>query len=293
MSLFVWTDADMDGAGSYLLLSWMFKKKLEYRVTTPRKFRNDFKTWHDQNGDKYDQIFICDMDVSNHADLVDNAKIIIIDHHDSHLLNKSKYSKAKVLIKENTSCTNLIYTTYKNSLAHLSDNQILLIKLVDDYDSHILKLSPTTLDINRVYWGFTGDRLSKFVSAFDAGFRGFNSQQKAIISEYNKKLQQTISELDIHEGDVKIGAKEYKVVSAIADFGINDIAKYIIAMRDADIGIVININSGSVSYRRSASCNLSMADLASKLSNGGGHAAAAGGSVTDPFLSFTKSLHRI
>ena len=64
-------------------------------------------------------------------------------------------------------------------------------------------------------------------------------------------------------------------------------------MYDADIGIVVNVNSGSVSFRRSSKCNLSMSELAKKIANGGGHGAAAGGTITDTFLNFTKSLNKL
>jgi len=291
MSLFSWVDADLDGAGSNLALSWVFGRQIPVRATTPKKFRSDFSSWYIQNQHNYKTIFICDIDVSQHLDLVDKKNIVIIDHHESHLLNKSKYQFAKALVKPHTSCTKLIVDTYKDKVKLMKEQQ-LLINLIDDYDSYTLKY-PFTLDLNRLFWGLSGDRIQKMYDSFYNGFKGFNAQQKSIINIYNRKLQQTIAELDIHIGEISISGQKRKIVSTIADFAINDVAKTIIDMYDADIGIVVNVNSGSVSFRRSTKCTLSMSELAKKIANGGGHSAAAGGTITDIFLDFTKSLNKL
>ncbi len=291
MSLFSWVDADLDGAGSNLALSWVFGKQIPVIATTPKKFRSDFSSWYIQNQHNYKTIFICDIDVSNFIDIVDKPNIVIIDHHDSHILNKNKYQFAKVLVKPYTSCTKLIVDTYKGKVKLIKERQ-LLVNLIDDYDSYTLSL-PYSLDLNRLFWGLTGDRIQKMYDSFYNGFTGFNAQQKNIINLYNKKLHQTLSELEIHIGEISISGTKRKIVSTIANFAINDVAKTIIDMYDADIGIVVNLQSGSVSYRRSLKCTLSMAELAKKISNGGGHSGAAGGTVTDVFLNFTKSLHKL
>lgn len=291
MSLFSWVDADLDGAGSNLALSWVLGKQIPVRATTPKKFRNDFSGWYIQNQHNYKTIFICDIDVSQHLDIVDKKNIVIIDHHESHLLNKSKYQFAKVLVKPHTSCTKLIIDNYKDRVKLIKEQQ-LLVNLIDDYDSYTLKY-PFTLDLNRLFWGLTGDRIQKMYDSFYNGFKGFNAQQKNIINIYNRKLQQTVADLDIHLGEINISGQKRKIVSTIADFAINDIAKTIIDMYDADIGIVVNVSSGAVSFRRSSKCNLSMSELAKKIANGGGHASAAGGTITDTFLNFTKSLNKI
>lgn len=291
MSLFSWVDADLDGAGSNLALSWVFGKQIPVKSTTPKKFKSDFGAWYIQNQHSYKTIFICDMDVSSCRDIVDKDNIVIIDHHESHILNKAKYQFAKTLIKPFSSCTKLIADTYKEKVKLLKEQQ-LLVNLIDDYDSYALKL-PFSLDLNRLFWGLTGDRVQKMHDSFYNGFKGFNAQQKNIINIYNRKLQQTLGEIDIHIGEVPIAGQKRKIVSTIADFAINDIAKTIIEMYDADIGIVVNVNSGSVSFRRSEKCNLSMSELASKIANGGGHKSAAGGTITDVFLNFTKAIHKL
>jgi oligoribonuclease NrnB/cAMP/cGMP phosphodiesterase (DHH superfamily) len=229
--------------------------------------------------------------VSQHIDIVDKSNIVIIDHHESHLLNKHKYQFAKVLVKPCSSCTKLILDTYKEKIS-ITREQQLLANIIDDYDSYALTI-PFSLDLNRLFWGFTGDRVQKMYEVFHTGFTGFNPQQKNLINVYNRKLQQTLADLDIHIGEISIGGNKKRVVSTLAEFAINDVAKTIIEMYDADIGIVVNPQSGSVSFRRSKNCNLSMSELAKKIANGGGHKEAAGGQITETFLNFTKSLQKL
>ena len=65
-------------------------------------------------------------------------------------------------------------------------------------------------------------------------------------------------------------------------------------MSAADVAIIVNPNSGRVSFRRRAeSKNVDVSRIAAKLVDGGGHEYAAGGQVTDKFMDFTKLLKPI
>ena len=58
----------------------------------------------------------------------------------------------------------------------------------------------------------------------------------------------------------------------------------------ADISVIVNTQSKTVSFRRSKSCDADVSILAQKLCNGGGHAAAAGGKLTEQFATLTKQF---
>lgn len=291
MSIFAWVDADLDGAGSSLVLSWLFKKPIQAKAITNRNIATEFAKWYTSNKDNYSKIFICDIDTSNYLDIVDHSNIVIIDHHDSHLLNKEKYNKANNLVKKYSSTTKLIYDTYKNAL-NLTKEQKLLINLIDDYDSNSKKY-PISNDLNKVFWGLNGDRLEKFRGSFQNGFSGFDKYQKNIIYLYNKKLGEELAQIEPHIGNVVIGSSAKRIVSAITSFAINDISKILLEQYSADICIIINPRSETVSFRRSDRCNVSMNDLAKKLANGGGHKEAAGGHLTETFMNFCKTLQKI
>jgi len=163
MSLFVWSDVDLDGAGSILALSWFVKRTLPNKITTSRSFRRDFTNWYRNEGHNFKKIFICDLDVSSCIDIVDQSNIFIIDHHDSHITESVRYQKATTLIRSSSSTTKLIYDTYRDSMK-LSKEQKLLVNLIDDYDSYNLSL-PYSEQLNRLYWGLTGDRVQKFIDS--------------------------------------------------------------------------------------------------------------------------------
>ena len=62
----------------------------------------------------------------------------------------------------------------------------------------------------------------------------------------------------------------------------------IIKNNNADIGMVINLQSKRVSFRKDKAVDVDLSKLAGKLAQGGGHKYAAGGLLTDNVLSFSK-----
>ena len=125
---------------------------------------------------------------------------------------------------------------------------------------------------------------------FNRGFSGFTDKQIGIIDFYNRKFDRTISELQLFEGLVPIGKRKYKFVSTFASECINEVAEHIIKSSNADIGIVVNLKSDRVSFRKAREVEFDLSALAEKISQGGGHKYAAGGQICDTFLAFTKML---
>lgn len=287
MKSFIWTDADLDGVGSYLIFKWLLKADVPHDCTSIRRFASSFEPWWYTHEHKYDKIFICDLDVSNHPELVDHDKVVIFDHHTSHVQNKGVYKSATVKVEEYSSCTKLLYNKYKDVL-NLTDAQRALVALIDDWDSGSEKELPVSL--NRVFWGMNGNRIDKFVEAFEDGFTGFNEQHRNIIRLYEDNLENAIANNQFFLGDVEIGDTKYKVAGTITEFGIGDLCNYMLSKYKADFVFAVNTKYGSVSFRRSDDCTLSMNKLAGAIADGGGHDAAAGGKLTDEFQTFTKSL---
>lgn len=288
MKVIAWVDADLDGAGSAWLLKLLFKK-IEVKVSTAKKFRNEFLPWIESNYSSYDKIFICDIDVSAYIEAVDRDNIVTIDHHESSIAAKDLYKKAKAIAGHYPSTTGLIYSKWKDQL-NLTKEQKLLVKLINDYDSYELKYGDLTKNLNKVYWQYTGNRPEKFYNDFSNGFTGFNLHHKNAIAIYNKKFLDTISNLEIFGAVVPFGNKNYKVVSTICSFGITDIANFLLHQYNSDICIIVNPNSQTVSLRRSSECDIAMNKLAEKLVSGSGHPDSAGGIITDAYLEFTKVL---
>lgn len=288
--IFIFTDIDLDGSMSYLLFRWFKNSRIPVITTRVNDFRKSFNGWLKQNKpEDFDIIYILDLDVSNEClDIVDLPNVVIIDHHDTHVKNKDEYKHAKAFIKHETSCAKLIYDLlHKKSKNKLTDQQKHLLLLVDDYDSYNLKLKGSH-ELNLLFWNYQGNKLHKFVSDFYDGFNGFNPQEKKIIKFYKKKIQSIISTMPIYEANIPINKANRRVVSAFATSCINDVADHLIDKHDAEISIVVNLESKKVSYRKSKQSDVDLGKLAKTLTDGGGHTFAAGGLVTEKFLAFTK-----
>lgn len=289
---FIFTDCDLDGAGSYMLWPWFTGGTPDYITTRVNDFGPRFKSWvASGNLDKYERVYILDLDVSTAEcfDLVDNEKVTIIDHHQTHVDNIDKYKHAKLHVSKNTSCIKSIYTLFKKGGKELSDAQKMFIAMVDDYDSYNLKL-PQSYHLNLIYWNYQGDRLSKLLNDFKAGFSSFTEEHQNIINFYLRKLDNIKKQLDIHHAVIPIGEVKYRFVSVFADQCINEVADHIIKNSKADVGMVINLKSNKVSIRKSKSCELKLGSFATKMfgDNGGGHDDAAGGIINDKFLQFSS-----
>ena len=284
------TDADLDGAGSYLCLKQAYKDNtLTYSVTTEKKFISDIAYFKFED---YDLVIISDLNLKeSEIRLCDLKNVIVIDHHAEHMQLIENYKNAKPIIKDYSSCTKLIYDTFKLE-NKLNKNQKLLVKLIDDYDSYTLNL-PFSKPLNQVFWSYTGDRVSKFESDFKDGFFGFNQFQKNALKIIENKIERFFKEETIHKGNLKIGDKNYNVAGVVVTFSPNEIAERIISTYGVDFVIMINLAGKSVYMRRSVDCSLNMGIVAAKLMDGGGHADAAGGTLNDTVINITKLLNKI
>jgi len=288
---FIFTDIDLDGAMSYLLFLWFNNnKQIPYITTKVNDFNSSFKAWRrKRNVNKLDAVYILDLDVSQDSlDMVDMDNVVLIDHHDTHVANRGKYKHCKHFITEKTSCAKHIYDLLAKQVdVKLTDRQKYLMLLVDDYDCYNLLL-PHTHSLNALFWNYQGDKLAKFVARFKDGFDGFTDQEKSIIEFYKKKIQRVISELKFFTADIPISGNTYKFVSTFASECINDVAHHMVEHKGADVSIVVNVKTNRVSYRKNKLIDVDLSKIAKKISAGGGHRYAAGGTLTPDFQNFSK-----
>ena len=290
-NIFIFTDCDLDGAGSYLMFKWFISDDIPYKIVRVNDFGAVFKNWYEKYQNKYDMIYILDLDVSQEClELVDKNNVTVIDHHKTHVENKHKYKHATAVVQEAPSCTKLLYGIFsKKYKVKLTDEQKLMVLYINDYDCYELKF-PQSYNLNILYWNYQGDRLDKFLNDFGKGFQGFNDQQQNIILYNKNKFKSIINKLAVHvASNVPIGKLKYKLVSVFADSYVNEVADHIIKNYKADIGFVVNLKSKKVSLRKSKTCEVDLGKLATKLFNaGGGHEYAAGGMINEQFLNLTK-----
>lgn len=291
MKYMVFTDSDLDGATSFLVFKWFNKDAvIDYCATTVTKFREDYVKWLASNStDNYDRVFVLDLDVHEHHDLLDTNKHFIIDHHKTHV-EGAKYKNATTVVKIYSSAAKLVYKVFKTLYnADVSEQQKKLILITDDYDSYTHAL-PQSRMLNVLYWN-TQKRFETYIKNFYNGFNGFSVNQSNTIKLFQQELQQLLDELNIYHLDLEIENKKHKILSTFATKFINDVADYLIEKCSADIAIVVNMNTKHVSFRKGKNATVNLIKFTDNVCNGGGgHEYASGGPLSTEFLEFTKSL---
>ena len=81
----------------------------------------------------------------------------------------------------------------------------------------------------------------------------------------------------------------------MADTAINEVAHYIIDNYRCDVCIVLNIQTGRVSFRKNkeTAAEVDLGNLASLIADGGGHAYSAGGKINESVMTLTKMLTQV
>ena len=285
MRILVFTDNDLDGAGSALFIKWLFKSKLSFLdivETSETLFHNDFRE-KEPSLSSYDRIFILDLDLTeDQIKLVDRSNVVVIDHHTPHAKKRSLYKNAKAVVEEYSSCTQLLRDKFPT--AELAPAQEELLTYIDDYDSYKLE-HKDSLKLNAIHYTLNRPKVNKFIDAFEDGFRPYTVYEKNSIKLFVQKFREQLQN-DVFVGNIK----DYKVVSIISNYAISEVTHFIINKYKADIGIAVNIDTKTVSFRRCKECTVDVSILAKTFCGGGGSAAAAGGNLTPDFANLTKNF---
>ena len=285
----IFTHKDLDGVVSYITLGWILNYKPKIYSTTPNTMLENLKGWLMNNKfEDYRKVFFLDLDTSVLGDLIAKENVVIIDHHAT---NTFEYKKAKTLIKSYTSCAKLLQDTMGKDKS-FTNAQKVLIALADDYDC-AAKKTPVSYDLNIVFHG-TNKKIESFIENYWEGFKPFDKFQQNMINLYKSSRDEYINQdRAIFGGVMKIKDSEYKVVSTVSNDYVQEMADHLIDKYQADVVFVVITRSGKVTLRKKKDCELDLSKLAEKLCDGGGHSAASGGSLTEAFQLFTKTLRLI
>jgi len=287
----VFTDLDLDGAGSYLVHCWARQNKPNVVTLKVSNLREKFLGWLNHHKlEDYNQVYFFDLDTTEIQDLIDKKNVCIFDHHKTHKEEIYKNAEYYIDAKE-TSCSKLLYKYYNTTgaLGNLTVEQKHLIALVNDYDCYELKF-PESNKLNFLFWYKNGNKLQNFIKDFEHGFHGFTNEQNKIISYHFYKFKKLAESLDLFTCDLPVNKKKYNFVSAFAGEYINDVAQYIIDKSNCDVCMLINLNNKRVYFRKNKNVDLDLSKFAKKICNGGGHEYAAGGELNDILLTLSKDF---
>ena len=280
---FAWVNSDLDGVGSAVLLGNIFKN-FEYRHCFFGNFEEQYRIWAKTGLDQYEKVFIVGMSLNqNLLKTLDDPRVVIVNDR----LSGLKVWDSMLIEGECSSCTRLLYTKFKDRVAFTSDLKRFVL-FVDDYNGYTLKYAETKY-LNALYRRSGGNRFITFVKRFQNGFDGFTDKEVEIAESFFKELEKEVDSISIFEGVVK----NYKVISTITLFSVNEIAAYLLEKYKSDVVIIMNPDTQSVSFRKSLNSEIDIVWMAEKLCDGGGGPHASGGKITPKFLEFTKTLKAI
>ena len=190
MHILIFTDTDLDGAGSALLLNRLFAGHDVITVeTTEFSILNEFKNrWNTL--DHFDKIFVCDLSLNEEqAEAINRDNVVVIDHHSNHVPHIDKYTKAKSIVQEYTSCTKLIADKFGPKL-NLNEDLHALIDLVDRYDSWNFDF-PKDIEparLNAIYYTYNKPKWEKFNESFKDGLHDYTPHERGAMKLFFKSF---------------------------------------------------------------------------------------------------------
>jgi oligoribonuclease NrnB/cAMP/cGMP phosphodiesterase (DHH superfamily) len=281
------THSDLDGVVSYLVLCWLYGKKLNVLPTTPAKLEQDYNSLI-SSGKVWDKLYFLDLDVSKLGESIDKQNTVILDHHKTNIF---PFKHALVRIYNETSCAKLIYDTFfKNTNKSVSSAQKTLIALADDWDSSA-KQTPLSEELNIVYHSLS-NKFNSFVEDYYNGFVRFDKFKTNAILLYKKHCREYLNELNPFIGNIDFeNNKNVKVGAVFCKKFVQESCDWLFKNHGVDVAIAVIIDQKRIAVRRSSNNNtIDVSKFVQRIASGGGHEAAAGGNLTEEFVEFTKML---
>jgi oligoribonuclease NrnB/cAMP/cGMP phosphodiesterase (DHH superfamily) len=277
---------DLDGIVSYLVLCWALGKKISYVGTTPKKLEEDVDKLLARTSEDTPLYFL-DLDVSKVGEKIDKKNVVIIDHHKTNLF---PFKNATTKIVNFSSCAKLVYKTLIEPKGQeLTVAQKTLIALADDWDSNT-KATPLSEDLNIVYHS-TKNKVSSFIEDYYEGFKPFDKFKTNTVILYKKNRKEYLATLKPFIGSVEFEGVPVLVGSVFCDKYVAECCDYLFEKYNVEVAIAVMVDQQRIAVRRSPSNHLvDVSKFVQRVANGGGHAAAAGGNITEEFIEFTKML---
>jgi len=280
------THTDLDGVVSYLVLCWLYGKKLDVIGTTPRKLVEDTTKLYETKK-SWDKLYVIDLDVSPVGEMIDHQTTVILDHHKTNIY---PFQKAIARIYNETSCAKLIYDTFfKDNKRSITNAQKTLIALADDWDSHTLA-TPLSENLNIVYHSML-NKFNSFVEDYYNGFAPFDKFKLNTITLYKKHRQEYLNQLNPFIGIVDFeDTKNVKVGAVFCDKYVQECCDWLFTAQNVDVAIAVMLEQKRIAVRRKHTSTIDVSKFTQRIASGGGHESAAGGYLTEEFVEFTKLL---
>lgn len=275
-------DFDLDGAGCCLVAKWSSSNQ-EYEIvpTNEENLAEEIK-----NSDPRIPLIVCDMSFEQkHVDLADRPNVLFIHHHE--LPNSVTSKNCKIIAKQESSCTKLFAESLKSQL---NEEQKRMIEYINDYDSYNL-VHKKSLFLNMIFWSYTGNKLEKFITAFESGDRDFTTEEKNMVRIYLDKMLEIMKNSEPH----MLKTKNFNIIIFYADFAINEICAEFCKKYDTHAAVSINKNnlSACVRINRKKESDFDCGVFAKIFLDGHGYKNFAAGKVTEKFVELSSKFNKI
>jgi hypothetical protein len=286
----VFTHGDLDGAVSLLCFLWKRPDAvIEYEELFNNTIEERLLVYNEKTINKPTTLV---MDFSLRESFLnsDSSEFVFIDHHKNSEKFFDKFKNAKVVFKETTSNTALMYNTFLKENNNLTKEQKYLIALANDFDCYELKFKDS-YDLNILFWSEYRGNFSKFIKDYSSGFKPFTDSQRRLI-ENEKYLGCKLAEsYQKFSGELKIKGENYKTIAVIGEKYNLLAIDCVINKYDPDIFFFINIKSEKVNMRKKPTIkDFEIGSFAEKVCEGGGNSNSAGGTLTPVFMEMMKNL---
>jgi hypothetical protein len=282
MNVFLWTNCDLDGVASTIILGNAFaKSNFDYQCVFFGDFEKKYTDWFNENSNKYDKIFIVGIPLDqNTINKIDDKKVIIISDKKENI----KVYDSTLIDDDTTSCTKLLYKKFKDKFEFSSDLKKLIV-YVDDYNSYELKTREAKI-LNGLFRKSGNNRFYNFVNKFWSGYQELSESELRLSSSFYKDLNSELENLCLYQGEYK----GHSVIATFAKGSANEIANSLLDNYDYEIAIIVNVNTQFVSFRKKRNSSADIKFMAENICNGGGSVNSSGGKLTQKFLDFTTTL---
>jgi hypothetical protein len=270
----VFTNNDLDGAGSLMLLKWALGDRCEIDHTVSNIFniRRDYERF---DSDEVSMIFILNM--TPDFEVCDKVKV---------------FSKAEALdvrfrgkVAPSVSTTDLIRKFFKDSLSHLTPNQEKLIDTI-----HALYVDggqkKESMKLNAIF-SYGRNKYSAFYDRFENGLDDYTKEEETIIGHYSAKLAKTYKALEMYEHSRKKGV----YIALVSDMSNkHEILDLLFKKHSPKIVFLVDLQNGFISVRKNDSVEMDMHKLCASLIQGRALKNCAGGRYTEKFLDFSRAF---
>lgn len=277
---------DLDGVSPNVLLG-LTGRKFEYKNIEIMDVDKTFDEYFSKDMTKYENIYICDLTLTEHAyELIKNANlnnVHVFDHHLSHYFAKDyDFTDIRVDIDGVKTCgTELFYLYLKDKYKNLNTNLIKeYVSLVRQLDTYTFEDEESAQNLNNLH-DLLGHK--EFVSTMTKRLKKnkehfeFTQFEKRLFKIERNKINRYMNNKDSEMKRYTIDGKKCGVV--FAESNKSETGNYL-SNKYPELDLIILLDASSrISYRTSRND----VDLNEFTSNygGGGHAKAAGSKFTD------------